>query len=504
MSGTSRRSREPSELRGEPAVMVSAAPAPERGPAAGTGVRETVLMAGASGLSFLASLARTKVLALGWGPVGVGGVGLMQASLSTATLVGGLGVDGVVTRDYAAAASPEERSQLAAAVRKGMLVLASVAGAVAWAVFFLFRERLGFAGWLDALGIGAAVALAIVAANLRSLIAGDRRIRAVAGASIASAVLAAVLVVTVVLLADGPVAWSVAVLAVPLAQVLVLWRSAWRVPGGGQHALGSAVRFALRLCFRARILAVAGVIPVLSQLLLRLLARGSLGPVEFGGFQAVLSLAAISTSVLASSVGPSILPQLSAQAGDPRALAARALGHAWDYIVLYAPVAFGLQVLPELAMRLLFSSEFGPAAPQLAWQVSGELLRLPCWVLAAVLSARGLFRQYFWSELLTMGAVLGATHIGLTVGSPEALGLALSAGALGQFLGLFGLCRISGLPLPWRFLALCLGLWALSLASAFLAGAFPVGWVFAAGVFIGSGALAVRLLLRTYLKRGGP
>lgn len=410
-------------------------------------IAETLLFAGGAAISFVLGLLRTKAQAIAWGPTGVGGLGLMQASLSTATLVGGVGVDGLVTRDLAAHDSPRRNDEIAAVAVRGSVLLACVACGGATVIFGLLPTSLGFSGWADAFIVGVGVAFAILAANQRALLAGLRRTRDLAVAQVAAAVVGTVLAVSLVVLPAGTMVWAAAVTSIPLTQFVIFATVVRRVTRADALSWVQAAALLPEFALRAGPLAIAGVLPVLTQLLIRTSAHRAMNELAFGSFQATMSLAAISVSVLASSVGPSVLPRLSKAAASHAELRDELNSTIADYLRLYAPVAIILAALPELATRLLFSRDFGGVSEQLPWQLVGEVFRLPCWVMATALTAQARFRTYLLVEASSLVVSVLAVSLSAPSGSPAVVGAALSAATVCQFVILAAALSMTGVVL---------------------------------------------------------
>ncbi len=424
----------------------------------GAAIRETVLLAASAAVSFLLGLARTKIQALAFGPIGMGAIGLLQSSMSTATLITGIGADAVVTRELARSGQ-EEAGRIRDAAVWGMPVVAALGALGSLGVFFLLSARLGFASVTQMMIVATGAVLGVVSANLRAVLAGLRKILDLGLSSIVAATVATIFVAVLFLVPASPAIWALVAISLPLAQVLVFAVALNRHPTfGNSQPWGTSVRLALQLGRQSSVLAVAGVLPVLSQLLMRTAAHDALSDFSFGYFQSAMALAAISVSVLASSVGPSVLPRLSAAAADPQKLSRVVAEQVGVYLLLYAPVVLAVEAMPELVIRLVYSEAFLPVADQLRWQLVGEVLRLPCWVMATALTARGFYRQYLLVEGVSLVASVLAVGVAANTKSLSILGVALSVAVLIQFLVLVGLLWRGGVRLPVSVLLRLVGL----------------------------------------------
>lgn len=422
-------------------------------------VREVVLLGLSAAGSFLLTLVRTKLVALAWGPIGIGSIGMMQAAMATATLVGGVGVDSIITREIAKSRKDDDVrvALLVSAATRGALLLALVAGVLSGLAFFALGDRVSLAAPAAAAVIAAGVMFSILTACLRGALSGLGRLSSVAKVGVVSSLGALAGVSVLAWLPSSPVAAAAAVMVVPLASGLVsagFLAAARPVVAPGWF---EATKEMVALARQSSHFALAGVLPVLGQLLARSAAKDSLGPESFGHFQASMALAATSISVLATSVGPSVLPRLSAAAHSREELSAAVNEQTRVYLVLFAPVALTLALAPELVARLLYSPQFEPVGGQLSWQIIGEVFRLPAWVLATVLTARGRGRAYLGFEAFSLVVLVTATALGARTEQLALIGGALSIGVTAQLLSLVLLVRADGVRLArglWGRLAL--------------------------------------------------
>ena len=412
-------------------------------------LRETVLMAVSSGASFLLGLARTKILAVVWGPVGMGAIGMMQAVLSTASVVGGAGVDGVMTRELAQTHQSDrvKSAALLSAATKGSVILGALSGALTFMVAVAFGRDLGIGAWPVAGLLGVGVLASIISSNLRASLSATGLVQVVASLGPLAGILSLGGALVVVMAGNQEALWCAAVISVPISQLAVALYGFRRVPSWSPLSWARAVIEILSLVRLGALLAVAGILPPLAQLVMRSLVKEHLDPVSFGCFQASMALAATSVSVLASSVGPSVLPRLSAAAGDPRAMSGVINDQTLIYLTLFAPVSLCLVAAPELIVRLMFSTEFSPVTGQLSWQMIGETVRLPCWVLATALTARKQTRSYLFVEASSLAVLVIGVAVSARSGSLEVIGVALSVTTLIQFFTLVVLMHADGIRL---------------------------------------------------------
>lgn len=461
-----------------------------------------VLMAFSSAASLLLSLARTKLVALFLGPAGIGLLGLVQSTMATATLIGGAGLDSIVTREAAKARASGEGLEISIAVGlRGSMLLGFATALVAVPVLAVFGEQLGTPGLISLMAVAAAIASSIVGTNYRALLAGISTVTDSALASLASAVGALVLTAALVMLSVplGVVVAFVA-LAIPASQVVATGLFVWR------HTTETTVTWReLLVPLRTYLgeaggFAIAGVVPVLTQLIARSVVRGCSDNDRFGYFQASLALGTTVTSVLAASVGASVLPSLSRVSASEERLRAAADQSARTYLVLVAPLVLLIAVFPADIVRLLYSSRFEPVSEQLSWQLMGEVVRLPAWVLSSVLLVLGRARAYLIVELTSGACMLVCLWFAVGLSGLASLGLAVAVGAVTQFVMCCFMAVREGVWLSLKTWSVMTGLvvW-LGCSAAFS----WIPWVrWAGGCFlIASCAIALRLVALERLKK---
>jgi O-antigen/teichoic acid export membrane protein len=144
-------------------------------------LRSTSIIGGASVISIVSGLVRTKILAVLLGPTGIGLISLYTGMLATAAAVASMGIGTGCTRQIAEASSQEDERALAVVRRAmfwGALLLVSAGALVVWSLREVLAirvlggaEHAAIVGWL-ALG----VALSVASASQGALMQGMRRI----------------------------------------------------------------------------------------------------------------------------------------------------------------------------------------------------------------------------------------------------------------------------------------------------------------------------------------
>lgn len=379
--------------------------------------KATSIIGGASVLSILVGIVRTKVFALLLGPSGVGLLGLLSAFMATAVTVAQMGIGTVGTRQIAEAHATGDLAQIAIARRA--LVLASMAlAAISGATVWLLREPLATHALRDArlseaVGwIGAGTALSVAALAQVALLQGTRRMRDLALLQIGGALL--------ITLAGLPLVWAFGLAAVPI-YVLLMPVSSFVLghllvarleklppvqPGMKELAVQWRMFFVLGLPMMGA--AVANTVTILwiqSEI------KRALGIDALGIYVASNTIAMQYMSIVLTAMAGDYYPRLTGLIPDPAASRRLVNQQTEVALSLAGPLILVMFAAAPWVIQLLYSSQFAPASDVLRWQVAGTLLKVLSWPMGFILLAAGAGRVFFLSEVATLLIMAGVTAL---------------------------------------------------------------------------------------------
>ncbi len=370
------------------------------------------------------SVVTAKAYAVILGPAGVGLYGLMLSVLNLGVIVVSVGMGVSVVQATAAAVAAKDWS-LVHAVRRTARILAVIGGAVGGVLLIGLREPIAKLVLGDATKDGDVVILAgallltVAAGAQLALLTGLHRVKAVTLVNVASALVSAgagvALVALVGIAALAPAllltaavqaALSVAVNRRSREAGIPSPRGTTAIPG----VVGTLVRRGARIA--ASQLVSTGV-----QLGVPVMVLQMLGTQEVGYYRAAATISVGYLTFFLASLTQDYLPRI-AGASDSGAMILLIDRRMRLVMSLGLPIILGLLALGPLAIQLLYSSAFAPALDVLQWQLVGDIVRLPAWVLAFVLLT-GDGGPYFRAELtggiaLALGSILGLATLGLT------------------------------------------------------------------------------------------
>ena len=363
---------------------------------------------GATAVVGLLGVLRTKVLAVGLEPAGLGLYGQILTLLTALSVASGLGLGLGTTRVVAECRARGDKDGLKAALEVSFALPLAIGSALALAI----AAASGLlAPWLldddrSLLIILAAATVPIVALQgpLVHALQGFRDVAGAQGANIFFGVtltLASVIGVVVAGL-EG------AVLALAVGNLAYAAAAAWRLRGL-VRSLG--VRLALRAGIRRERLReplvramlgigfvslLVGVASALAELAVRTLVLRGDGAAQAGIFQALQLISVQLVGVVVVSVAFLSFTAISeAHAAGDRARVRRTIDDTLRLaLLLVLPLLLTLAFFREDAIRLFLSADFGEAADLLPRQLIGDALRTVAFALGAALVPLGLTRLW--------------------------------------------------------------------------------------------------------------
>lgn len=400
----------------------------------------TSIIGGASAITIVISMVRMKLIALTIGPAGIGLMGVLMSIMAAGASVGGMGLGISGVRQIAASQGAREIARRALWFATWPMSL--VAGLTLWiARYDIARFVTGNAGHSLAVGLtGIGVVLTIAGASQSAVIQGFQRIGDLAKTRILGSLLSLLIGVPAVVF-GGPLGIVVAVVAIPLGNVLAALPFRPKNEAAGGSAL-HALRNQWRPLFTVGAVVMASTsLGAASLVLIRAVIIDSQGLQTAGLYQAAYAVSAMNVALVLSAMGADYFPRLSSIEGDRHAANRLVNQQLRAAILLGAPILAALIALAPLVLQLFYSSAFAPATAMLRWQVTGELLKLPGWALGFLLIARRDTARFLLTEMLFVAAYLGGTMLLLPLVGLAGTGLAYLGASILNSVTMLALCR---------------------------------------------------------------
>lgn len=383
-------------------------------PASVRTARAAVTTGAMQSMVMLLMLARSKLFALLLGPVGVGIVSTLDQLVQFVVQAASFGLTVAPTRVVPRLAARDDAA--VGRVYRGLLIalLLCVGGVTAVLIVLAALELGPLADITDLPRETTAIALA--GAPLSALVLFFTSMFSVTlGYRASMRFVIAAAAVSLVFSYSGACAAGVTGLYIGalLGGILVCAGAVWRL-SGYWHAAASSTGTSLRAGFSGhdRLGAFLGTVYVLSfaqplaYLLVRAVVVESRGTVEAGHFQAVFAISGVLTMLLTQTGRLYFEPRLNRET-MPRARAL--MTHDFMRVMsgLMVVGALPLALFPDVAIRMLFTSEFLPAAGGLYLFLLADCLFLGSWIYLAALRAQDDIAWSFWITLLGNLALAG-------------------------------------------------------------------------------------------------
>jgi PST family polysaccharide transporter len=370
-----------------------------------------VLVGGAVALRGLAMLGLNKVLAATLGPAGFVTVGQFQNIVQICLATSSGSINAGVIRQTSKARSPQEAGRLwrtAFAIIIACTTLTAImllAAARPIATMWLADPR----RWWVVAALAASLFLATPAILLTSVVNGRQQIGLYTACTV-GAVLAGLAGVSLLTRAGG---LDGALLGLALSPALALPVALFVCRGQPWLRLSAFVGAidrptARRLLGFSLMAGVSAFALPTAQTLIRHHLTGAFGAEATGYWEASVRVSLLFQAFVLSSFGVQYLPRLAAR-NDARGVIEEMRPVAALVALASLAVTVGLYLGRHVAVGLMFSKAFAPAADLFFWQLVGDDLRAVAWIFSFVLIARAETRRFIVLELCFYGAWVAAT-----------------------------------------------------------------------------------------------
>ncbi len=404
----------------------------DNGDSYGRILRSSSIVGGAQAANYLIGMLRVKVVAALLGPTGVGLVGLYTSAISLVSVVSGLGVGSSAVREVARAFSNNDTEE----ARRTVTILrwtCLATGLLGWALMILLSDRISeYLTGSDTLArsidlLGSVVLLGAVSSGQLALLQGLRRIGDLARASVLGSVAGTVSTVLIYFV-WGEAGIVPAIIAVALVSLACSWWFARRtgivlVPvNGGEIWAGFRRLAGLGVAMMWGALLVSGL-----DFLTRSTIVRAYGVDAAGIYQSAWAISGIFANFVLSAMGADFYPRLTAAIDDkPRAV--REVNQQTEIGLLLAlPGLLAMLAFAPLAIQILYTPKFLPAADLLPWMALGVFGQVVSWPMGFIQLAKGASRWFAATE--TIFAILQGLLMVWLVGEFGILGAAYAFAA---------------------------------------------------------------------------
>lgn len=396
-------------------------------------LRSSTIIGGAQVFTILASLAKMKVVAVVLGPMGVGLIGLYMNLVSTAGAIASLGIGTTGVRQVVAADADGGEFGVGRARRVlfwGSMALALTGGGLFWLssnwiarVVLSDEARSGDVAWLS---IG--VAVTVAASSQAALLTGLRRIGDLARINVGAGVIGALIGVLAIWIWPAYGLVVMVIIAPTMSFVLGrLYIARLGRPAGARPRFSEMTREWRAMARLGAAFMMSGVVVLLGQLAVRTLVQRELGSDALGQFQAAWSISVTYLGFVLGAMATDYFPRLTAALKDRNAAVKLVNEQTEVALLLCAPVVLAMLAFSPWVIRVLYSSEFGPAVEILQWQLLGDILKVISWPLGFLQQARGAGKTFLATETAASVLLILVIIVALPKFGLQATGIAFLA-----------------------------------------------------------------------------
>lgn len=408
--------------------------------------KSTAIVGGAQIIVQGVNLLRQKAVTLLLGAEGFGIIGLFSSGVSIIGVITSFGINVSGVRQIAESSSSGDQEKFARTVRTlrvaalisgvlGMLITIGLCRQLSWVMFESYEQAVGF------VLVGFSFLLSGISTGQIALLQGLRRLKEMASAQVAGAVLgsgAGVLVIY--FMGRSGIPWFL--IALTAASALVSWWFARRIEVPKPHmtakdfATEARGLLGLGMAFMTSNLIFAG-----KDFLTRMWIVRDLSLFATGLYGAAWGLSVQYVELILGAMRADFTPRLTAVAND-HPQANKLVNEQMELGVLLAlPGVIATLAFAPWILHLISTSEFRDAAGLVRWLMIGNFLRVISWPLGMIIVAKGASRVFIFIEI-GMGLLhVALIFIGMKLWKLEGVGVAFAILYVVSLLVNWILCR---------------------------------------------------------------
>jgi len=370
-------------------------------------LKSSALIGGASVITLMVGIIRTKAMALLLGPAGFGLMGVYSSIADLARSVAEMGVNSSGVRQVADAAASGDIRRIArtVAVLRRVAVVLGALGAAALALFAKPVAEFTFgndehAGAIVLLSL--AVLFRVVAEAQGALVQGMRRIADLARMNVIGAVFG-VLVGVPVVYVWGEAGVAPSLVAVAAMSIATSWWYSRKIDVGKRAVtlsdVGPEVRSLLRLGFAFM---ASAILMMGAAYAIRIIVLRHVGLDGAGLYQAAWTVGGLYVAFVLQAMGADFYPRLVGAVRNHSECNRLVNEQALVSLLLAGPGVLATLTFAPIVVQLLYSAEFTAGVELLRWICLGMALRVITWPMGYIIVARGetwlfLFTEVTWT-----------------------------------------------------------------------------------------------------------
>ena len=380
-------------------------------------MRATAILGSSSFIQLLASIIRTKLLAILLGPSGIGLASVLNNFMATSSTFFDMGAGTSATREIAESGKSEHKIDTVGKAKHTIIKLSWILGIIACISTIIFSKQVsififGDDNFKTVIKILAFGILFNVVANVQvAFLNGLRRIGDLAKCTVIGSVFGTLVAVLI--------AWKYReagvvyyVITVPIITYLTTLYFIHRL--GIKRVKISSNQFSIQAIKIMQLgvpLMLAAVLGQLTMLAIRGQIVIKLGLSSVGLFEVAWGITGTYIGLVLSAMVREYYPRLVTLSNDQSATNAAVNQQALIALWLTTPLLLGISALAPLVISTLYSSEFLLIADTLRWMALGTVLKVVVWAMGFVWLSRGLTKYVMFDAILGNFILFGGVTI---------------------------------------------------------------------------------------------
>ncbi|MDT8303285.1 MAG: O-antigen translocase [Sedimentisphaerales bacterium] len=366
-------------------------------------LKSTSLIGGASFVSILIGMVKTKFVAILLGPTGVGLMGMYNQITNLVSTFSGMGLSSSGVRQVAEAVGADDEERIARTV-KSLRRTVWLTGGIGMLVMLLACVPISLLTFGDssyALPVALlsiVILLSAITSGQACILQGTRRIGDLAKISVIGAANGTLISIPCFYI-WGVQGIVISLILCAIASLVTSWWFARRVEIKPielhwHESFGEAKQM---LSLGIGIMG-AGLVTALSTYLIRVVLLRQFSLDEVGIYQAAFLLSGVLVGFVLKAMGTDYYPRLTAVAQDTEQVRRMVNEQTEISLLLALPLLVAMMIFAPLIIRIFYADTFATAVPVLRWCLLGVLGRVISWPLGFVMLAKGKGRLFFGTE----------------------------------------------------------------------------------------------------------
>ncbi len=384
--------------------------------------KATGLFGGVQVLSIIASVIKTKLVAVWLGTAGFGIISIFNSSLTLISSLTNLGLQSSAVRDIAVSTNDEEKLAKAVGVTNKLAILTSILGAVITIVlapllsvwFFKSNEFV-----IQFIILSLAVLFTGLYNQFYAVMQGTRYLKFLAKSSVIGVFLGLfVSLPFFYYLKEAGIIWAI-VLSV-LISMLVSFFYVKKIPiGNYQVTFKESIIHGIETIKLGIYIALSNNVAYLVQFLLKAFISNNGGVEQVGLFQSGWQINAMYVGLIFTAMAKDYYPRLCQNINDNNEIEKKVVEQGEIGLLLLAPMIAFMITFINIVITLLYTDEFLSIAPMTVLLLIGTIIQVASWGLGYVFLAKSDGKIYFFNEVVTKLLLLplylfGYKYLGLT------------------------------------------------------------------------------------------